>query len=62
VFAFTKPTYRPFGAGAFLNRYLGLKPPAKSFCPFGAIATAAYVDGPTACGVKLTAKSSHAVS
>jgi hypothetical protein len=35
-FAFAKPNYRPFGAGAFLNRYLGLKPQAESYCPFGA--------------------------
>jgi len=31
-----KPIYRPFGAGAFLNRYLGLKPQAEPYCPFGA--------------------------
>ena len=33
-------TKRLVRAGAFLNRYLGLKPQAESFCPsFGAIAT-----------------------
>jgi hypothetical protein len=31
-----KPIYRPFRASAFLNRYLGLKPQAESYCPFGA--------------------------
>jgi hypothetical protein len=31
-----KPIYRPFRAGAFLNRYLGVKPQAESYCPFGA--------------------------
>jgi hypothetical protein len=31
--------YRPFRAGAFLNQHLGLKPQAKSFCPFGALIT-----------------------
>ena len=36
LFIFAKPIYRPFGAGAFLNRYLGLKPQAESYCPFGA--------------------------
>ena len=35
-FAFAKPIYRPFRADAFLNRYLGLKPQAESYCPFGA--------------------------
>ena len=28
--------FRPEGAGAFLNQYLGLKPQARSYCPFGA--------------------------
>ena len=31
-----KPIYRPFRADAFLNRYLGLKPQAESYCSFGA--------------------------
>ena len=44
---FAKPLYRPFplsslvpelrrtsGVGAFLNRYLGLKPQTESYCPF----------------------------
>jgi hypothetical protein len=35
-FAFAKPIYRPFRAGGFLNPYLGLKPQAESYCPFGA--------------------------
>jgi hypothetical protein len=35
-FAVAKPIYRPYRAGAFLNRYLGLKPQAQSYCPFGA--------------------------
>jgi hypothetical protein len=34
-----KPIYRPFGAGVFLTRYLGLKPQAESYCPFGADAS-----------------------
>jgi hypothetical protein len=36
AFTFEKPIYRPFGAGALLNRYLGLKPQAQSYCPVGA--------------------------
>ena len=27
--------YRPFGAGRFTNRHLGLKPQAESYSPFG---------------------------
>jgi GTP cyclohydrolase IB len=35
AFTFEKPIYRPFGAGALLNRYLGLKPRLSPIAPSG---------------------------
>jgi len=43
-FAFAKPIYRPFGAGVFLNRYLGLKPQAESYRPFVGAETESFMD------------------
>jgi hypothetical protein len=34
--------YRPFGAGRFINRYLGLKPQAESCSPFGTKSDSIY--------------------
>ena len=47
--------FRPYRAGRRVNVFPGLKPQAESFCPSGAIATAPYVDGRAAYGVRLTA-------
>jgi len=38
----TRRFYRPFGAGRFINRYLGLKPQAESYSPYGTKADRPY--------------------